>query len=58
MGVVSRRWVVVESMDVHFFNFFRSCSGTFIIYVIIFSRSINTYERLRASHGSYMKRCT
>ena len=28
---------------VHFFNVFLSCSRTFVIYVIIFSRSINTH---------------
>ena len=30
----------------------------FVIYVIFFSHSINTYGRLRASHGSHMKGCT
>ena len=30
----------------------------FVIYVMIFSRSINTYGQLRASHGSHMKGCT
>ena len=28
------------------------------MYEIIFARSINTYGRLRASHGSHMKGCT
>ena len=30
----------------------------FVIYAIIFSHSINTYERLQASHRSRMKGCT
>ena len=43
-----------------FLNVFRSCSSTFLnyilgIYEIIFSRSINTYLQLRASHGIHMK---
>ena len=40
-------------------NVFRSCSSTFLKlhfrYEIIFSRSINTYLQLRASHGIHMK---
>ena len=39
-------------------KFFRSCSSTFCNFVMIFSRSINTYGRLQASHGSRMKGCT
>ena len=42
-----------------FKNVFRSCSSTFLKlhfrYEIIFSRSINTYLQLRASHGIHMK---
>ena len=42
-----------------FLNVFRSCSSTFLKlhfrYEIIFSRSINTYRQLRASHGIHMK---
>ena len=30
----------------------------FVIKVLHFLRSINTYQRLRASHGSHMKGCT
>ena len=42
-----------------FLNVFRFCSSTFFKlqfrYEIIFSRSINTYLQLRASHGIHMK---
>ena len=42
-----------------FLNVFRSCSSTFFKlhfrYEIIFSRNINTYLQLRASHGIHMK---
>ena len=33
--------------------FFVLVTVLFVIYVIIFSRSINTYGRIRASHGSH-----
>ena len=42
-----------------FLNVFRSCSSTFFKlhfrYKIFFSRSMNTYLQLRASHGIHMK---
>ena len=42
----------------NFFNVFLSCSRTFFNYILgmnFFSRSINTYRQLRASHGIHMK---
>ena len=42
-----------------FQNVFRSCSSTFLKlhfrYKNFFSRSINTYRQIRASHGIHMK---
>ena len=38
--------------------FFVLITVLFVIYVIIFSRSINTYVRLWASHVSHRKDCT